>query len=126
MQLAALHQSSGYVRGLQRRAFGRRMGRQIAGDRNQDVPALVGIAPNGELSDPRFQHLIGMEAGVLAEHCQAKGDDQPFRRMAELKMPCYQPCRLIDLSLSVEGIEQGGADRFWIRWQVVELFATLA
>ena len=60
------------------------MRRQIAGDRNQNMLALVGIAPNGELSDPRFQHLIGMEAAVLAEHCQAKRDDQPFRRMAEL------------------------------------------
>jgi len=63
------------------------MGRQIAGDRNQDMPTLVGIAPNGELSDPRFQHLIRMEACVLAEHCQRKGGDQPFRRMAKLEMP---------------------------------------
>ena len=42
---------SGDVSRLQRRAFGWRMGRQIAGDRNQDMPALVGIAPNSELSD---------------------------------------------------------------------------
>jgi hypothetical protein len=32
VQLAAPHQSSNYVSCLQRRAFGRRMGRQIAGD----------------------------------------------------------------------------------------------
>jgi hypothetical protein len=54
MQLGAAHHSSGDVRRLQRRTFGRRIGRQITGDRNQDVQALVGIAPNGELSDPRF------------------------------------------------------------------------
>ena len=89
VQLATTHQSLGYVSCLQRGAFGRRMGRQIPGDRNQDMPALVGIAPNGELSDPRFQHLIGMEARVLPQHCQAKGDDKPFRRMAELEMPRY-------------------------------------
>jgi hypothetical protein len=50
------------------------MGRQIAGDRNQDVPALVGIAPNGELSDPRFQHLIGMEACVYYPATRAPCD----------------------------------------------------
>ena len=65
------------------------MGRQIAGDRNQDMPTLVGIAPNGELSDPRFQHLIGMEACVLAKHCQSKGGGQPFRRIAQGEMPRY-------------------------------------
>jgi hypothetical protein len=75
MQLAAAHQASGDVSRLQRRAFGRRMRRQIAGDRNQDVPALVGVAPNGELSDARFQHLAEMEAGVLAEHCPRKSDN---------------------------------------------------
>jgi hypothetical protein len=70
MQLATAHRASGNVSRLQRRAFGRRMRRQITGDRNQDAPALVGVAPNGELSDPRFQHLVGMEARVLAGHCQ--------------------------------------------------------
>jgi hypothetical protein len=97
------------------------MGRQVAGGRNQDMPTLVGRAPNGELSHPRFQHLIRMKACVLAEHCQRKGADQPFRRMAKFEMPRHQPCRLIDLSLSVESIEQGGADHFRIGWQVLEL-----
>jgi hypothetical protein len=62
------------------------MGRRIASDRNKDVPAFVGVAPNGELSAPRFQHLIGMKAGVIAEHCQRKSGDRPFRRMAKLEM----------------------------------------
>jgi hypothetical protein len=39
MQLAAPHQAPRDVGGLQRRAFGRRMGGEIAGDRNEDVPA---------------------------------------------------------------------------------------
>ena len=51
------------------------MRRQIAGDCNQDVPALVGVTPNRELSDPCFEHLIGMERGVLAEHRQRKRGD---------------------------------------------------
>ena len=51
MQLAAPHQTPGDVGGLQRRAFGRRMGGEIAGDRNEDVPSLIGVAPAGELPD---------------------------------------------------------------------------
>jgi hypothetical protein len=34
------------------------MGRKIARNRNEDVPALVGVAP---LADTSFQHLIGVE-----------------------------------------------------------------
>ena len=84
------------------------MRRQIARDRNQDMPALVGDAPNGELSGACFEHLIGMEAGVLAEHCSRKGRDQAFRRMAQDQVPRDELRRKIDLSLSVEGIEQAG------------------
>ena len=36
------------------------MRRQVASNRNEDVPALVGVAPHGELPDSRFQHLISM------------------------------------------------------------------
>ena len=38
-------------------------------------------------------------------------------------MPCHQPCGEIDLSLPVEGVEQGGADRLWIRGQIIQLLA---
>src|SRR5271166_1847110 len=41
-------------------------------------------------------------------------------------MPSYESCRKIDLSLSVEGVEQGGADRLRIGWQVVELLTAVA
>jgi hypothetical protein len=51
MQFAAPHQALGDVGCLQRRAFGRRVGREITGNRDEDVPALVSIAPCGELPD---------------------------------------------------------------------------
>ena len=102
------------------------MGREIAGNRNEDVPALVGVAPYGELPDSRLQHLIGMEACIFAQHRTRERGDQRLRRMAEREMPCHQPCREIDLSLPVEGVEQGGADRLRIGGQVVELLAALA
>ena len=75
MQLAAAHQAAGDVSCLERGPFGRRMGRKIAGDGNQDMPALVGVTPKGDLSDSCFEHLIGMEPGVLAEHRQRKRGD---------------------------------------------------
>ena len=53
------------------------MGRKIAGDRNEDVPALVGVAPRGELPDSRLQHLIGMEACIFAQQRpRERGDIQ--------------------------------------------------
>src|SRR5690348_711959 len=46
--------------------------------------------------------------------------------MAEREMPCHQACSEIDLSLPVEGVEQGGANRLWIRGQIIELLAAVA
>jgi hypothetical protein len=40
--------------------------------------------------------------------------------MAEHEMPGDQPCRKIDLSLPVNGVEQGGADCLRIGRQIVE------
>src|SRR5262245_66615354 len=102
------------------------MGRKIAGDRNEDVPALVTVAPRGGLADSRLQHLIGMEACIFAQQRTCERGDQRLRRMAQREMPRHQPCREIDLSLAVEGVEQGGADRLRIGGQVVELLAALA
>ena len=79
MQFAAPHQPPGDVGRLQRRAFGRRMRRQIAGSRNEDVAARVGIAPYGELPDSRLQHLIGVEACVFAQHRTCERGDQRLR-----------------------------------------------
>jgi hypothetical protein len=40
---------------------------QVAGNRNEDAPAFVGVAPRGDLPDSRLQHLIGMEASIFAQ-----------------------------------------------------------
>src|ERR1700740_9982 len=44
------------------------MGRQITGSRDEDVPALVRVAPRAELRHSRLQHLMRMEAGILAQY----------------------------------------------------------
>jgi hypothetical protein len=102
------------------------MGCQIAGNRDEDVPALVRVAPRAELPHSRFQHLIRMETCIFAQHRMRERGDQRVWRMAECEMPCHQPCGEIDLSLAVEGVQQGGADCLWIRGQIVQLLAAIA
>src|SRR6266480_6232197 len=102
------------------------MGRQIAGNRDEDVPTLVRVAPRAELPDSRLQYLIRMEACIFAQRRMRERGDQRLRRMAAREMPCHQACGEIDLSLPVEGVEQGGADRLWIREQIIELLAAVA
>ena len=65
------------------------MSRKIAGNRNEDVPAFVGVAPHGELPDSRLQHLIGMEASIFAQQRKCECGDHGMWRMAEREMPCY-------------------------------------
>ena len=97
------------------------MGREIAGDPDKDVSARVGIAPCIELSAPCLEHLIRMEAGVFAEHRVRECGDQRLRRMAKREVSRNEPGREIDLSLAVEGVEQGNADHLNIGGQIVEL-----
>jgi hypothetical protein len=62
------------------------MGRKIPGNRNEDMPAGVGVAPHRELPDSGLQHLISMEARIFAQHRPCKRGDQRLRRMAEREM----------------------------------------
>jgi hypothetical protein len=65
------------------------MRRQIAGNRNEDVPALVRVTPYGGLADSRLQHLVGVEAGVLAQHRKRQGGDRRLRRMADREVTMH-------------------------------------
>jgi hypothetical protein len=67
MKLTAAHEPPGDVGRLQFGAFRGRMGREIAGDSDEDMSALVGIAPLAELPHAGVQHLVGMEPCVLAQ-----------------------------------------------------------
>ena len=102
------------------------MGGEISGDRNEDVPALVGVAPDGELPDSRFQHLVGMKARVFPKHRMRQRGDQRLRRMAKFEMPRHEPRRTINLALAVERVEQSNPDRLLIGRQIVEPLPTLA
>jgi hypothetical protein len=63
------------------------MGGKIAGNRNEDMPALVRLAPRGELSDACLQHLIGMEACIFTQQRTRERGDYHLWRMAEREMP---------------------------------------
>ena len=102
------------------------MGRKIAGNCDENVPALVGVAPLGELPDARLQHLIGMEASVFAQQCASERCDQRMRRVAKRQMTSDQPRREIDLSLPVKSVKQRGADRLGLGRQIVERLRAIA
>ena len=65
MKLTAAHEPLGDVSRLQLGAFCGRVGSEIAGDSDEDMPALVGIAPLAELAHASVQHLVGMETYTL-------------------------------------------------------------
>src|SRR5271165_2306778 len=102
------------------------MGGEISGDRNEDMPALVGVAPDGELPHSRFQCLVSVKARVLPQYRMRERGDQRLRRMAKLKMPRHELCRMINLSLAVERVEQSDLDRLLICRKIVEPLPALA
>ena len=69
MKLPAPHQPTGYVGRLQQSTLGWEVGRQIPRNGNEDMPALVAIAPLLELPHASLQHLIGVEPRILSEQC---------------------------------------------------------
>jgi hypothetical protein len=75
MKLSTVHQPLGDVSRLQQRALGRRVGSQMPCDGNEDMPALIAVAPFVKLPHPRLEHLVGMEARVLPEQRLRKGCD---------------------------------------------------
>ena len=79
-----------------------RMGSEIAGDSDEDMPALVGIAPLAELPHARVQRLVGMETCVLAQQCPRQRDDQHLHRVTERQMTRDETRGEIDLSLPID------------------------
>jgi hypothetical protein len=67
MKLSAAHQPTGYVGRLQQGTLGWEVGRQIPRNGNEDMPALVAIAPLLELPHASLEHLIGVEPRILSE-----------------------------------------------------------
>jgi hypothetical protein len=84
MQLSAPHQAPGDIGRLQRRALGWRMRGEIAGDCDEYAPALVGVAPDSELPDPRLQYLVSMEARIFPKHRARERGDQRASRVRTL------------------------------------------
>src|SRR5262249_56263345 len=85
-----------------------------------------GLATGGEWANTRLEHLKSREARIFAQHRACEGGDKRLRRMAEREMTSYQPCREIDLPLSVKGVEQVGADHLRVGRQTIEFFAAVA
>src|SRR5215469_15989149 len=110
MKVTAEHQPAGNIGGLQKSAFGWRVGCQIARDCDEDVPALRRVAPLAKLSHACLEHLVGMKPCILAQECLGERRDQRLGRMTQSEIAGNKARSDIDLLLAVEGIEQSGAD----------------
>jgi hypothetical protein len=126
MKLTAAHEPPGDVGRLQFGAFRGRMGSEIAGDGDEDMSALVGIAPLAKLPHAGVQHLVGMETCVLAQERPRQRGEQRLHRVTKREMPRDETRGEIDLSLSIEDIEQSNADLVRIGGQVIERLAVIA
>jgi hypothetical protein len=49
------------------------MSRQMAGNRKEDLLALIRVVQQGDLPDSGPQHLVGVEDSVFAEHRVPQG-----------------------------------------------------
>ena len=76
MKLSTTHQARGYVGRLQQRALSWKVGRQISRDSNEDMPALVAIAPLVKLPHARLEHLVGVKARILPQQSLRERRDQ--------------------------------------------------
>jgi hypothetical protein len=106
MEPPSAHEPPGDVGGLQRGALGRRMGGEVAGYGNEDMPALVAVAPLPELVHAGLQRLIGMEARIFPQQRPRQHGDQRLRLVTKRGVARHQTRREIDLSLPVEVVEQ--------------------
>ena len=78
MKLSAARQPTGNIARLQQRALGWKVGCQIPRDANENVPALVAIAPLVKLPHARLEHLVGVKAGILTQERVSERCDQRF------------------------------------------------
>ena len=126
MKLAAAHQTAGDVGRLQKGPLGWRVGGEITGDSDENVPALIAVSPFSKLPNACLKHLVGMKTCILAKECTRQGRDQPLGRVSQDEMAGNEPGRGIDLMLAIEGIEQMGADFLGRDRKVIEAVATVA
>ena len=106
--------------------FRRRMGSEITGDGDEDMPAFVGVAPLAELSHAGVQHLVGMEPCVLAQQRPRQRGDQRLHRVTKREMTRDKTRGEIDLSLPIECVEQSEEDLLDISGQVIKRSAVIA
>src|SRR5258707_7825566 len=105
MQLTTEHEPPGDLGGLQRRALGRRMGSEIARDRDEDMPTLLASAPRPELAHAGLQHLIAVETRIFPQQRPCQCGNQRLRRVAEREIAGHKNRPVNDLPLATEGIQ---------------------
>src|SRR3954447_11387374 len=90
------------------------------------MPPRSAVAPFRKLPDACFEHLIGMEARVLAQKRAPEGRDEILRRVSDGKMTRNEAGGGIDLPLAIEDVEQSGRKGFRFCREIVQRIALLA
>ncbi len=125
MELSASHEAPRNVRRLMSRSLGRRVRGKVASHRDENVTALVGVAPLSELANARLQHLVPMKARVFAQERASERTDQRLGGVAEKQMTGDEPRSGIHLLLAIERFEQRVPDLAGARREVIERLALL-
>jgi len=84
------------------------------------MASFVALAPFPVLPHAGFEHLVGVEVGVLAQDRVRQRGDQPIGRMIERQIASDEAAGIAHRSLSIERREKCRAQSLVIAWQVVE------
>jgi hypothetical protein len=76
VKLAAAHQPAGDIGRLQLCSRSREMRSQVSCNGDEDMSTLVSGTPLAKLPHAGFEHLIGVETGILAQQCMCECRDQ--------------------------------------------------
>ena len=110
MQPVAARQPVRDVGGLQQSALRRRVSREVARNRDENMPPRFRVAPFVKLTHPGLENLIGVKSRVFAQQRMRQRADDRIRRVAQCEVARDEAGRLVDPVLPIESVQQSGAD----------------
>src|SRR5215207_8170240 len=126
VKLATAHQALRNIGCLECRALGGRMCCKVARHRDQDVAALIDVAPLAELSHACLQHLVCVKVRVFPEQRVRESRDERLRRVTKRQVARDQTSGRVDLPLAIECAQQSRADFLDRVGKLVQLIAAFA
>ena len=110
MQLVAARQPVRDVGGLPQSALRRRVSREVARNRDENMPPRFRVGPFVKLTHPGLENLIGVKSRIFTQQRMRQNADDQIRRVAQCEVASDEAGRLVDPVLSIESVQQSGAD----------------